>query len=267
MNHRNRFPARRRFLKQSAALSAGASLAAPAAVLAQVHQPALKLGLLHAVSGPDAALGRACREAALLALREANDRRNLRGLPPLLSVCADAALHAQPLAAVAAMQAQGVDVTVALLPALNALVPTPVPVSASASGKQASVSGKQASVESIAVLRLAPAALAHEASGACVALLRALPAAEQWAVASSYAAVLALDTVLGRGPAADLGVAMREAGLVVPVVAASSTSTAPRSVSDAKCGDAEYSGAKWGGEQCVLLVPAPAAAPSRSLRA
>jgi hypothetical protein len=40
-NHRNRHPARRRFLKQSAALTAQvATLAAPAVVLAKVAAPA-----------------------------------------------------------------------------------------------------------------------------------------------------------------------------------------------------------------------------------
>jgi len=38
-NLRNRYPARRRFLKQSAALTATASLAVPALVVAQVTQP------------------------------------------------------------------------------------------------------------------------------------------------------------------------------------------------------------------------------------
>ena len=39
-NLRNRFPARRRFLKQSAALTASASLAAPMLVVAREPQPA-----------------------------------------------------------------------------------------------------------------------------------------------------------------------------------------------------------------------------------
>jgi hypothetical protein len=38
-NLRNRFPARRRFLKQSAALTASASIAAPVMALAAVRQP------------------------------------------------------------------------------------------------------------------------------------------------------------------------------------------------------------------------------------
>lgn len=39
-NLRNRFPARRRFLKQSAALTASASIAAPVMVLAAAQAPA-----------------------------------------------------------------------------------------------------------------------------------------------------------------------------------------------------------------------------------
>jgi|GEM_PF-2402180 len=39
-NLRNRYPARRRFLKQSAALTATVSLAAPLLVVAQTAQPA-----------------------------------------------------------------------------------------------------------------------------------------------------------------------------------------------------------------------------------
>lgn len=38
-NLRNRFPARRRFLKQSAALTASASIAAPVMALAAARQP------------------------------------------------------------------------------------------------------------------------------------------------------------------------------------------------------------------------------------
>jgi hypothetical protein len=38
-NLRNRFPARRRFLKQSAALTASASIAAPVMALASARQP------------------------------------------------------------------------------------------------------------------------------------------------------------------------------------------------------------------------------------
>jgi hypothetical protein len=237
MNQRNRFPARRRFLKQSAALSAGASLAAPA-VLAQVHQPAIKLGLLHAVSGPDAALGRACREAALLALQDVNGRRNVRGLPPLLAVCADAALHAQPLAAVQAMHAQGVDVMLALLPE-----GTPLPAAAP-------------DAASLAVLRLAPAAFAREASSDCAALLQALPATgqagpgqlatAQLAVASSDAAVHALDAVLGGARPTELVRALCDAGLATPLaVRAADPAMAARAV------------------QAVLLVPAAGAAVAR----
>jgi hypothetical protein len=241
MNQRNRFPARRRFLKQSAALSAGASLAAPA-VLAQVHQPAIKLGLLHAVSGPDAALGRACREAALLALQDVNGRRNARGLPPLLAVCADAALHAQPLAAVQAMHAQGVHVMLALLPegTLPAAAPDAAP---------------------LVVLRLAPAAFAREASSDCAALLQALPATgqagpahfgpgqlatAQLAVASSDAAVHALDAVLGGARLAELVRALCDAGLATPLaVRTADPAMATRAV------------------QAVLLVPAAGAAVAR----
>jgi ABC-type branched-subunit amino acid transport system substrate-binding protein len=199
MNHRNRFPARRRFLKQSAALSAGASLAAPAVVLAQVQQDALKLGLLHAVRGPDAVLGRACREAALLALHEVNQGRRARALAPLLAVSADAAVHAQPAAAVTAMQAQGVRAVLALLPA----------------GAQS-----MAPLQDTALSRLTPAALACDASAACRALLQPLPAAMQLAVASTYAAVRALDAVLqGEDDAAvvRLGDALHAAGLVQPL--------------------------------------------------
>ena len=224
MNHRNRFPARRRFLKQSAALSAGASLAAPAVVLAQVQQDAVKLGLLHAVSGPEAALGRACREAALLALHEVNLSRNARDLAPLLAVSADAAIHAQPAAAVAAMQAQGVRAVVALLPA----------------GPQSMVAPQDT-----ALLRLTPAALACDASAACRALLQPLPAAVQLAVASTYAAVRALDTVLEGGEAAaaaGIGDALRRDGLVQPLAAG-----------------------QQGGVQTVLLLPlAPAARSQRA---
>ncbi len=240
MNQRNRFPARRRFLKQSAALSAGASLAAPA-VLAQVHQPAIKLGLLHPVSGPDAALGRACREAALLALHDVNARRNTQGLPPLLAVCADVALHAQPLAAARAMRAQGVEVMLALL-------------------TEGAVLPAAATQASLAVLRLAPAALAQEASGGCAALLQSLPATAQLAVASSDAAVRALDAVLdgvrdgerdgvsdgerngapdGRR-ACDLEHALCKAGLAAPLVVTAGAAAARA-------------------EQAVLLVPAAAA--------
>jgi hypothetical protein len=222
MNHRNRFPARRRFLKQSAALSAGASFAAPAAVLAQVQQDAVKLGLLHAVSGPEAALGRACRQAALLALHEVNQARNARDLAPLLAVSADAAIHAQPDAAVAAMQAQGVRAVLALLPA--------APQS-------------MAALNDTVPLRLTPAALACEASAACRALLQPLPAPMQLAVASTYAAVRALDTVLDAGDSAAvarIGDALLGAGLVQPLAAT-----------------------QLRGVQTVLLLPAAPAARSQ----
>lgn len=115
MNQRNRFPARRRFLKQSAALSASASLAAPAAVLAQVGAglPAdpptgLQIGLLHDVGGAlgGAALGRNGRAAALLALRAAS--RSGATIEPVLG---DGAQHA------AAMQARGIGVLVLQAPA------------------------------------------------------------------------------------------------------------------------------------------------------
>lgn len=115
MNQRNRFPARRRFLKQSAALSASASLAAPAAVLAQVGPglPAdpptgLQIGLLHDVGGAlgGAALGRNGRAAALLALRAAS--RSGATIEPVLG---DGAQHA------AAMQARGIGVLVLQAPA------------------------------------------------------------------------------------------------------------------------------------------------------
>ncbi len=214
MNHRNRFPARRRFLKQSAALSAGASLAAPA-VLAHVHQPGIKLGLLHPVSGPDAAVGRACREAALLALHEVNTVRNARGLAPLLAVCADAALHPQLLPAVEAMHAQGVDLMLALLPEVASL--------------QRSVS---AGVTQLALLRLAPAALGGAASPTCETLLQSLPPAAQLAVASSYSTVLAVDAVLGEQGSDDIAAALRDAGLATPIAVTGG-----------------------GGAQAVLLVP------------
>lgn len=115
MNQRNRFPARRRFLKQSAALSASASLAAPAAVLAQVGPglPAdpptgLQIGLLHDVGGAlgDATLGRNGRAAALLALRAAS--RSGAAIEPVLG---DGVRHA------AAMQARGIGVLVLQAPA------------------------------------------------------------------------------------------------------------------------------------------------------
>jgi ABC-type branched-subunit amino acid transport system substrate-binding protein len=202
MNHRNRFPARRRFLKQSAALSAGASFAAPAVVLAHVQQDAVKLGLLHAVSGPEAALGRACREAALLGLHEVNQGRRVRDLAPLLAVSADAAVHAQPSAAVAAMQAQGVRAVLALL----------------TSGPQSMVA-----LQDTALLRLTPAALACDASAACRALLQPLPATMQLAVASTYAAVRALDAVLHAedddAAAARIAEALHTAGLAQPLTA------------------------------------------------
>lgn len=220
MNHRNRFPARRRFLKQSAALSAGASFAVPAAALAQVQQDTDKLGLLHAVSGPEAPLGRACREAALLALREVNRARNLRNLPPLLAVSADVAIHAQAAAAVAAMQAQGVRAVLALLP--------PAPLA-------------MAKLNDTALLRLMPAALACEASAACCALLQPMPAPMQLAVASTYAAVRALDAVIDGGDsAARIGDALLGAGLAQPLTAV-----------------------QRGGVQAVLLIPAAPAARSQ----
>jgi hypothetical protein len=115
MNQRNRFPARRRFLKQSAALSASASLAAPAAVLAQVGpgqqtglQTGLQIGLLHDVGGAlgDAALGRNGRAAALLALRAAS--RSGAAIEPVLG---DGVRQA------AAMQARGIGVLVLQAPA------------------------------------------------------------------------------------------------------------------------------------------------------
>ena len=115
MNQRNRFPARRRFLKQSAALSASASLAAPAAVLAQVGpgqqtglQTGLQIGLLHDVGGAlgDATLGRNGRAAALLALRAAS--RSGAAIEPVLG---DGVRQA------AAMQARGIGVLVLQAPA------------------------------------------------------------------------------------------------------------------------------------------------------
>ncbi|MFN9140548.1 MAG: hypothetical protein ACK5V8_05625 [Betaproteobacteria bacterium] len=111
MNQRNRFPARRRFLKQSAALSASASLAAPAAVLAQVGpglQTGLQIGLLHDVGGAlgDATLGRNGRAAALLALRAAS--RSGAAIEPVLG---DGVRHA------AAMQARGIGLLVLQAPA------------------------------------------------------------------------------------------------------------------------------------------------------
>lgn len=225
MNHRNRFPARRRFLKQSAALSAGASLAAPA-VLAQVHRPAIKLGLLHPVSGPDATVGRACREAALLALHEINAARNARGLAPLLAVCADAGLHARLLPALQAMHAQGADLMVALLPEGTSL------------SRPAAAGAAQ-----VVLLRLAPAAVSAAASSACEALLRSLPAAAQLAVASSYSAVIALDAVLGEEMPGDIAGALRDAGLATPMLAG---------------GDF--------GAQAVLLVPSAGGAASARIR-
>lgn len=71
-NSRNRFPARRRFLKQSAALSAGAaSMAAPALALGARPAP-VKIGVLHAASSAPASSGAACCAGVLLAIDDIN---------------------------------------------------------------------------------------------------------------------------------------------------------------------------------------------------
>ena len=73
VNLRNRFPGRRRFLKQSAALSAGAAtISAPGIVLGQVMPATVKVGLLHPVSGALAASGQRCRDGALTAIADIN---------------------------------------------------------------------------------------------------------------------------------------------------------------------------------------------------
>ncbi|MFZ5541890.1 MAG: ABC transporter substrate-binding protein [Pseudomonadota bacterium] len=79
-NHRNRFPARRRFLKQTAALSAGAAtLAAPAVVLGR-RPPAIKVGVLHPVTGALAASGVPCREGALMAIEDINAAGGIKSM-------------------------------------------------------------------------------------------------------------------------------------------------------------------------------------------
>ncbi len=100
-NHRNRFPARRRFLKQSAALSAGAAaLAAPAVVLGQ-RPPAIKVGVLHPVTGALAASGVPCREGALMAIEDINAAGGIRSMGGawLQAVLGDAQSHPQAGAA------------------------------------------------------------------------------------------------------------------------------------------------------------------------
>ena len=80
-NQRNRFPARRRFLKQSAALSAGAaSLAAPAIVLGQAKAAPVKVGVLHPVTGALAVSGVPCREGALMAIEDINAAGGIKAL-------------------------------------------------------------------------------------------------------------------------------------------------------------------------------------------
>jgi branched-chain amino acid transport system substrate-binding protein len=79
-NHRNRFPARRKFLKQTAALSAGAAtLAAPAVVLGQ-RPPAIKVGVLHPVTGALAVSGVPCREGALMAIEDINAAGGIKSM-------------------------------------------------------------------------------------------------------------------------------------------------------------------------------------------
>lgn len=100
-NHRNRFPARRRFLKQSAALSAGAAaLAAPSIVLGQ-RPPPITIGLLHPVTGPLAARGVPCREGALMALADINAAGGIRSMggAPIAAVLGDARSDPQQAAA------------------------------------------------------------------------------------------------------------------------------------------------------------------------
>ncbi len=83
-NTRNRFPARRRFLKQSAAMSAavtaGSTLAAPGIVLAQTRPAAIKVGVLHPVTGALAASGAPCRDGALLAIEDINAAGGIKAL-------------------------------------------------------------------------------------------------------------------------------------------------------------------------------------------
>jgi branched-chain amino acid transport system substrate-binding protein len=79
-NHRNRYPARRKFLKQSAALSAGAaSLAAPAVAFGQ-RPPAIKVGVLHPVTGALAVSGVPCREGALMAIEDINAAGGIKSM-------------------------------------------------------------------------------------------------------------------------------------------------------------------------------------------
>ncbi len=79
-NHRNRFPARRKFLKQTAVLSASAAtLAAPAVVLGQ-RPAAIKVGVLHPVTGALAVSGVPCREGALMALGDINAAGGIKSM-------------------------------------------------------------------------------------------------------------------------------------------------------------------------------------------
>lgn len=89
-NQRNRYPARRRFLKQSAALTASASLAAPAAVLAA---PAVHL---HLEGGDAAAAALARRLGADLARALRRPVRVIEG--PVATDHAAAVLRLQPQA-------------------------------------------------------------------------------------------------------------------------------------------------------------------------
>lgn len=80
-NVRNRFPARRRFLKQSAALSAGAaSISAPGIVLGQATPAPIKVGLLHPVTGALAVSGLRCRDGALSAIEDINAAGGIQSL-------------------------------------------------------------------------------------------------------------------------------------------------------------------------------------------
>jgi hypothetical protein len=65
VNLRNRFPARRRFLKQSAALTASASIAAPVMALAAAQPPAAPV---------EAGEGESRRPAATVAARQSQRR-------------------------------------------------------------------------------------------------------------------------------------------------------------------------------------------------
>lgn len=212
MNHRNRFPARRRFLKQSAALSASASLAAPAAVLAQVRRAPTMVGLLPGAPEGQREAVNAWRAAALLALRDFNEVR------PSDHGAARAALApgglSDPTACAAAlgrMHAQHVRGMVALLtPAMAAALAAHQPF------------GPGAAVLSVRprVLGAAPMAGESGRSRAWPAWLRQAPPSLQPALLSAYGATYLLADCLHRTVTAEaLTAALQAGGATLPIEA------------------------------------------------